>query len=321
MTDIFDNITIGDMKIGVALPVPNNSFKFWDDPGTWAAPEKWTKNNVGALRHFEAYDGDRAAVQIAGASVPDDETYNLQSTIKRWWNDNDGTAYTTISKVYWGAALYVHTLSGGGGNEGAYLQIGYDDNEAFSSPTWETLVSTSGVVADWVYYTGTKTTASMDVDEPWVGARLVLRDATVISARLDCVGMMVDPIGNDGAYTLTNVRSVTPPDQVYGRYAQDGETRLGTTNRVDTSGGATKLRLRVQFQNETIATYEALKRFHDYNLGTPGMAPLPLMLEPNLPGYPPMFMCNIEEKRFPLTRDSNWGDTYGGSMTFVGVWP
>lgn len=321
MTDIFGNITIGDMKIGVALPIPNNSFKYWDDPGTWSAPSKWTPNNVGTLRHWEAYDGDRAAVQIAGASVPDDETYNLQSPPMRWWNDNDNTAYTTITKVYWGCALYVYTLSGGGGNAGVYLQLGYDTDEAFPSPVWETLVTSAGVTPDWVYYPSTKTTTSMTVDEPWAAIRLVLRDATLIGTRMDCVGMMVDPIGNDGAYTLTNVRSVIPPDQAYSRYTQDGETRLGTTNRVDTSGGATKLRLRVRFENEAIATYEALKRFYDYNHGTPGMAPLPLMLEPNLPGFPPMFMCNVEEKRFPLTRDSNWGNTYGGDMTFVGVWP
>jgi hypothetical protein len=318
VTDIYD-ISISDMKIGVAIPIPNNSFRYWDNPGVWSDPTKWTENNLAAGRYWTGYDGDRAGCGIIGASIPDDDTWNLQSTPCRWCNDNDSATDTTITTVYWGYAREIYSSSGGG-TPALYFQLGYDSAEAFSSPVWTTLSTTYSTGAEYYYNTGTKIVSGLDVDEPWAAVRLVLRDATVLAARIDSVGVMVDPIGDNGYYELTSVRSVTPPDQAFTRYTQDGETRLGTTNRFDPSGGGEKLRLRLRFEHENITIYENLKTLYDYNHGTPGMAPLPLMIEPNLPGYPPMFMCNIEEKRFPLTRDSNWGDTYGGDLTLVGVW-
>jgi hypothetical protein len=321
MADIFD-ITVASMKLGVAVPVPNHSFKYWDDPGTWADPSKWTPNNSPTIaRNYTGFD-DYSAVQISKVSAPADNTTRIESVISRIWNDNAAITMfsATMNKYYYSIAAYVSSLSGGGGDPGFKAQLVLDTAEAFPSPSYGTLFSINSQTSELVLNTGAVTHAGAGAGDKWAQVMLIVRDATTVMAVVDNVGVMFDPFDNNGYTELTNVFSSTPPGQDYRRYTKDAETRHGTTVRTDDSGGGEKLALRLHFENESLATYETLKRYYDLNHGTPGLPGLPLLIEPNLPGYPPTFMCNIPERPFPINQVSQGANRYGGSITFVGVW-
>jgi hypothetical protein len=131
---------------------------------------------------------------------------------------------------------------------------------------------------------------------------------------------MFDPFSGDGYYELTNVYSVDPPRHGYGRFTSDSTTRQGNDVRYDSSGGSDKLRLTVRYQDEALTVYENLKKFYDINHGTPGLSGLPLLIEPNLPGFPSTFMCNISEPEYPLNMNRHFADRFGGTVTFTGIW-
>jgi len=319
MSDIYD-ITTADIKLGVAFPVPNASFKFWDDPGTWIAPQAWTKNNVSVLHLWAGYDDDAAATILA-SSPPDDNTYNLESTVKRFLNDNRNYA---ISQVYYSIAINLTSLTTPGANGSFRVVLGTDTESAFGdTPVYNVIKSLTATNAELTRYTGTATGLSIPAADVWCKVLLVARDAAAIAATVDNVGLMFNPLAptNSGYYEISNVRPVSPPRQGFHRFTQDTITRLGNVNRSDESGGAEQLRLTVVFENEAQAIYENLKKLYDVNHGIPGIPGLPLLIEPNLPGYPPTFMCNMSEPQFPLNPDATWGIRYGGSVTFTQVWP
>ena len=120
-----------------------------------------------------------------------------------------------------------------------------------------------------------------------------------------------------GYYQFTGFAEI--PSQGFRRFTQDSVNPVGSTQRFDPSGGAEKLRLTCQFEDELPDFYENMKRFYNINHGMPGVPPLPLLIEPNLPGYPPTFRCNIVGDEFPLDRQRARGNFYGGTITFEAV--
>jgi len=320
MTDIWDH-TVAYMKLGVPFPIPNSSFRYWSDPGTWASLEAWTKNGAGMTigRSWEGYD-DKAGVVLSGSSVPADETHNIASTIKRFWNDNDNTTRPTSLDIYTSAAIWVVAYSGGTTPQ-FKIVLETDATSAFSSAATYNLVVKNITGTDSAYVLNQSTVnKTVAATEKWARIKLVLRDATSMVVNVDCVGIMFNPFGSNGYTTLTGVLSTTGPEHRERTFNQDTVGRLGNTRRYDPSGGARKLILPLSLEHETLATWETIHKYWSLNHGTPGLPGVPLMVEPNLPGFPPTIMVNIKEVDSPLTRQGTTADNYGGSITFESVY-
>lgn len=317
MADIYDT-TVTHMKIGVAVPIVNPSFKFWDDPNTWSVPNGWTKANLTVGRYWTGYDGDQASLKLSAASIPDDYSYKIQSAPCRFWYDYH--VLNTAQDFYWSLAGQA-TISGGGANVGAAIQLRTADTVGMTgSLTSSTLKSfTTTSAAELVRFTGTAN-HNPSAGNEFADILMFLRDATVIFVYWDCIGVMFNPIDASGYYQLTNVFPANGPQFWYEKMGQLIKTPLGTHKRHDPSGGAEKIKLSLQFINEDITTYETLKYFHQLNWGTPGLPGLPLALEPNLPGLPPMLVVNWMDNDFPLTRDTTKAERYSGTCNFETMW-
>jgi hypothetical protein len=306
------------MKLGVAMPIPNHSFRYWDDAGTWSVPTAWTSSNIADTRNWTvAADGDRAGCLLVGSTCPDDSTYRLESTAKRFWNDNETTP--TGQKAYYNIWTYVASLTTPGANGSVRLLLVTDSTTAFPSPQYTNLKIITATEAELTNHTG-EVTMTSDATGKFCKFWFVLRDAAAISVTVDCCGVMFDPFTGDGYYELENVFSVDAPSHRYARFTSDSTTRQGNNVRHDSSGGGEKLRLTVRYQDEPLTVYENLKKFYDINHGIPGLPGLPLLIEPNLPGYPSTFMCNISEPEYPLDKQRYINNRYGGTVTFTGIW-
>ena len=316
MTDIYNGISVAMMKIGAALPILNESFRYWDDPGTWANAAAWAKTGVTVGRYWTGYDDD-AAVAISDSSIPDDQTNFIMSAGQRFWNDN-ALGFSSLT-VYYSYAAFMQTLTGGGGNQRLQLHLQVDDTAAFASPTGTNIASQpTSVDTTYTRYTGTSA-LTIGAADRWVRAKLIIRDAALMVMVVDNLGVMFNPFSpGTGYYQFTAFAEI--PDHSYDRFTQDQRTSTGRTRRFDPSGGAENLILTATFEDEDIAFYQSMKRFYDLNPGEPGLPGIPLLLEPNLPGYPPTFMCNIADRPFPLRRQGNRGNFYGGTMTFEAVY-
>ena len=317
---MFD-INVAAMKIGVAIPILNNSFRYWDDPGTWLVPSSWTKNaGIVTLREWtHAYDADDAAVYLVGSSVPDDNSVNLTSSTERMWPENHQGFPSGIT-CYYSWAVFINALSGAGANARVRLQIGVDSAQDFSgSPQWTTLDDVLATDTEIRLRTGTAV-LSVTAADRWARCLLILRDATSIQAKIDCPAVMFNPFAPlVGYYAFTGWADNGPP-ATFQRYHQMDDTRQGVTRTHDPSGGAEKLVLPLSFRDESAEFYENMHGFFNLNKGRPGLTGVPLLLEPNLPGYPPTMMCNIVENEFPLKRQAGASPWYGGTVTFKSVY-
>ena len=97
----------------------------------------------------------------------------------------------------------------------------------------------------------------------------------------------------------------------------------GVSRRFDSSGGVEKYRLIMRLEGETATVYQNLKRFYDMNMGQPGISPVPLLIEPNIPGVPPTLMVNFAQNGFGLTPTRNPGPSalfYGGTLEFETIY-
>jgi hypothetical protein len=314
--DIYD-ITTTHMKLGVAMPIPNSSFKYWDDPGTWVTPTDWTENTTFAGRHWTAYDADTAAATVVATGAPPGHSYNFTSLAKRFYNDNRGTP--TTQDVYYHFPMYLFSMADPTGDVTIFLEV--DSTAAMSSPTQTTLkiITVGAIDTDYQIYTGSVAASIASADK---FCRLVVGfvGTGATSIYMDNLGVMFDPFSGDGYYELTDVFSVDAPQHPYQRFTVRDTTRLGNDVRIDPSGGAEKLQVTVTWQDESLAVYEKLKQFYDINHGTPDLPGLPLLLEPNLPGYPATFMCNMSDPAYPLNKQRNINNRYGGTVTFRGIW-
>lgn len=318
MTDMWDT-TVAYMKLGVPFPIPNNSFRYWSNPGTWTSLEGWTAANLTLARKWTGYDDD-SGVTLTGSTIPADDTFYLMSTAKRFWNDNDNTTRPTSLDMYVSAAVWVVSYSGGTTPTFKIL-LETDATSAFSSATSYTIKSTalSGTASAYALETNSSN-KTIPSTEKWARIKLVLRDATAMVINVDCVSVMFNPFGSGGYTTLTGVLSTSGPAHRERTFNQDTVGRLGNTRRYDPSGGARKLILPLTLERETQSTWETLHNYWSLNMGTPGLPGIPLIIEPNLPGLPPTIMVNIKEIDSPLTRQGTTADNYGGSITFESVY-
>ena len=317
MADMYDT-TVASMKIGVAVPVANHSFKYWDDAGSWVLPTAWTKANLTATRYWTGYDDLEAGLALAGASVPDDTTYRItQTNAQRFWNDDRPTP--SPQDIYSSIAAHI-TFTSPGANANVQFMLSYDSTAAFPSVTEVELDSWSAdTTAALTIHTAETVWDPANADK-WAKVHISMTDATAIAARFDCIGIMFDPFTRDAYYELTNVWPVNGPEWRYGRGVQITKTPLGTHKAFDPSGGNEKIQLSFRLQDEDIDTYQALKQFFDINKGTPGLPGLPLLIEPNLPGLPPTVMVNFTDKAFPLARQNSRALRYGGTLNLESVW-
>ncbi len=317
MADLYD-LALAKMKLGVAVPIFNESFRYWDDPGTWANPTAWTKNGIVVARSFtEAFDGDEAAVAISDSGgIPDDDTQALTGAVARWWNDNRAMPTNPVV-FYWSAAIRYVAFTGGTTHAFRFT-MQFDDNQAFSSPGGNnTMLQLTTVDAAMTLRTGLKP-INLGANERWARPVLSLRDATTASAVIDSLGVMMNPFNISAGYYQFTAFAETP-SQRFKSYVEEQETTTGSTRRFDSSGGARKLQVVCQFDEEDLNFYEQIKLFWDINHGTPGLPGLPLLLEPNLPGYPPTLRCNMTDVDFPLDRQGARGSIYNGTVTFTAV--
>lgn len=324
MATMYD-ISVASMKIGIACPIPNNSFRFWDDPGTWVDPSAWTATNVSVARQGKwttfgtGYDDDRSMLYLYTSSAPDDTSYRLVSTPVMFWQAADNDLSTTQAYYYSLAANY--SIGTGGANKKVvlYMTVG-------TSSTLGT--SSSAVIKEWttgtggslVLYTGSVTpTTSAGYD--WFAFQAYIRNVSTLTyAYLDTIGIMFNPIDGTGYYTLTNVFPANGPSFAPEHFIETTRTPLGITRRYDISGGNEKYRIELELRDESATTYQYLKRFWDYNRGTPGINPYPLLIEPNIPSLPPTLMVNFVGNRFPLTRQTSRAQRYGGVVTFETIY-
>jgi hypothetical protein len=332
-TTIYD-ITVTHMKMGVALPIANNSFKYWDDPGTWAVPSAWTNKTPGnwtLSKHFVGYDDDRAALQvndtngIADGAFPNAMQGGDPAARRRWWPANEQVPGTSVAIYYSFAWGYVTT--GPGPTDPLFLNsISLSDAAGSGAITGNvgTVVTTAQVVDFPTLETGTVVLGSITTSHRHcMFSAVKANDWTgTILAQIDSIGCMVNPFdwATDGYLQLTNVFPVNGPFFTYQKFSRLTRTPLQVAKRFDPSGGAEVIRLSVELRNESLTTYQNLKRFYDLNKGVPGIPGVPLAIEPNLPGLPNMMMVDITNNSFPLRRDSGRGTFYSGVFTFETVW-
>jgi hypothetical protein len=336
MADMYD-ISVTSMKIGVAIPIVNNSFRFWDDPGTWQDPTGWTAGggNVSLYRYQDpisngywlGYD-DNAALRISDfATIPNDTTHETYSDTKRFWPDNAHTLASTLT-IYFNMAWGFNnnaTTPGGSALNHFVIQIG--NNSSLASVQEVTLVadvSASTAQTGFTLASGTKNISTNSGAAVWARARHVWRDWTGVSRldfQCDCIGIMFNPFDYTTGYLeLTNVHPANGPVFTPQNFIRESKTPMGTSRRSDLSGGHEKYQLDFELRNESSTTYENLKRFYDINRGTPGIPGVPLLIEPNIPGIPPTLMVNMVGNQFPIRRQTSRAERYGGTLTFETVW-
>lgn len=314
MSTMYD-ISDANMKLGVAFPVLNDSFKYWDNPGTWNVPTKWTLSNLSVSRNFTGFDDD-AALQLTASAPPASLTHYAASVISQYWPDSRALPAANMT-VYYSWAGYAIALTGGASIV-MWLQV--DNAEAFSSPSASAIGTIAATGSELAIVSGTSVITNTTADR-WARVLASGWNGTVASGVVDCIGVMFNPFDTGaGYYELTGVRSVTGPSREFLRFTQRDTTRQGVDRRYDPSGGAEKRVMRVQLDREDIALVEMLKKFYDLNHGTPGVPGVPLLLEPNVPGFPPTMLCNIDDQAFPLDKQGNLANFWDGTITFRAVY-
>jgi hypothetical protein len=320
MSTMFD-IPVTSMKLGVACPIPNNSFKFWDDPGTWIAPSTWSMGTgIVPTRTWDAYDGDRSMLKLQIVSAPDDFSRLVKSKGYRYWNANDKDLHTSAQYFYYSFAA-TYSVGGGGANARIGVQFCVGDDEDLTNKYVSTFKTwTSGSSSTLTLYTGTF--APLIVDGYDFGQwRVYFTDLAVPSQmEMDCLGVMFNPGDNSGYVALTNVYPVNGPTFAPENFLSTSRTPTGTMKRFDVSGGAVKYRMDFELRDENETTYQNLLNLWYLNSGVPGVAGYPLLIEPNIPALPPTLMVNFVGNSFPITRSTARARRYGGVLTFETVW-
>ena len=320
MSTMFD-IPVASMKLGVACPIPNNSFKFWDDPGTWIAPTAWTMGTgIVPTRTWTGYDADRSMAKLQVIYAPDDFSRLVKSKGQRYWNANDADLHTSAQYFYYSFAA-TYAVGGGGANARIGVQFVVGDDEDLTNKYVSTFKTwTTGSSATLTLYTGTFApiiTPGHDFGQ-W---RVYFTDLTVPSQiEMDCLGVMFNPLTNAGYLELTNVYPANGPTFAPENFLSISRTPTGTMKRFDVSGGAVKYRLDIELRDESETVYQNLLQFWYLNTGVPGVAGYPLLIEPNIPALPPTLMVNFVGNSFPITRSTARARRYGGVITFETVW-
>ncbi len=324
---MFD-IAVASMKLGVAVPIYNPSFKYWDDPGTWADPSQWqnlssyfTINRSAVSGVWYGYDDDAASTFVI-ASAPDDYSrliYSGDGNGVRFW-PSEMFDLGGSQDFYWSLVAQV-TLTTGGGNRkfNLFLQLGTD--AAMGTRTDHGVTEWTSNQIDLTLENGTLSSVSVTQTYDFARLRFAARDISgTASLTLDCIGMMFNPWDGSGFYLLDKVFPANGPLTRYDKFARLIKTPTQVAHQYDPSGGAEVIRLGMEFRQENQDFYENMLRFFRFNKGTPGVAGRPLALEPNIPGLPPMLVGNFLNPTFPLVRDTVRAERYSGTFEFETMW-
>lgn len=325
------------MKIGIAVPIMNPSFKAWDDVGTWSDPSKWDLNGTYLTAdrrreafmpngRFEGWDDD-AALQLAVTQAPDDWTHIVHS------NDDSGLRFwpseqfdlSTAQKYYWSfAGLFVVGTGGANKSIGFFFYVGDDENLSSVNSVQFTDYDGSSSPLFFDKYSGTMeggtaitTTNGYDFSRVSIG----FRDMTSLHyCCVDNIGIMFDPFNGNGYYELTNVFATNGPAWRYQSFVKRKRTNRGTLRKYDPSGGAEPIRLSMELRNEEAETYEQMLRFYRMNRGVDGIPGVPLLIEPNIPGLPLTMMVDCVDQHFPMVRTNQRAKRYAGTFNFETIW-
>lgn len=322
MATMFD-IPVTSMKIGVACPIPNSSFKFWDDPGTWAEPTAWTiAAGISTISRSTttAYDGDRSALYMGVGNAPDDFTSIANSQGQRYWSANDANLDPTNQAFYYSLAA-TYAVGSGGAHKEIRIQFAIGDDVDLTNKYTTTVKSwTTGTSSTVTLYTGS-VTPIITPGYDFCQVRAFFTDLSSASyLTMDCIGVMFNPLTNAGYLELTNVYPANGPTFAPENFISVSRTPTGTMKRYDVSGGAVKYRLDIELRDESETTYQNLLNMWYLNTGTPGIAGYPLLIEPNVPALPPTLMVNFVGNSFPLYRSTAYARRYGGVISFETVW-
>jgi hypothetical protein len=327
------DISVASMKIGVALPIANASFRFWDNPGTWTQPTGWVNksSNWAISRHWTGYDDDRASMEvtdtngIADAAFPNAIESGDTLIRRRWWPANALGPGSSVA-VYYSFAWGYSTGTPGVTNPLLLnnLEISDQDGTPTSKGNVGPVVTTSDVLAFPTRETGTVVLTSVaSTQRFFLFNALKANDWTgTVTAQIDSIGAMVNPYDWDnlGYLELTNVFPANGPNFAPENFVQSAKTPLGTVLRHDVSGGFERYRLGFELRNEPQSVYQNLRRFYDLNRGTPGIEGVPLLIEPNIPGMPNVLMVNMVGNSFPLRRTTAAAERYAGILVFETIW-
>jgi hypothetical protein len=311
--------TVTHPKIGIAIPIANPSFEFWTDAAAVVDAQHWTaqgsiitarKENVSGVGNKDSIADEFSSIQLSGTSIPNNDTMRVISPALQYWHSTGPQLPASLVVYYSIYAHYVaHTTPGASVQFRFAIQT--DDNAAMSSAivtSLQSLVTSNGSL---LRYNGSITTASAAGDR-YAQFWLRLRDAAIMTVVVDEIGAMFDPIGNAGYVQLTNVYPANGPDfDPVDMVAHDRGVG-GMLRRFDISGGARYYRIEYELVNEPPAVYETLRRYHALNKGMNGRPPLPLGLELNIPGIPPLL--NVAMTRFNMKRQRSWSELYGGTI-------
>ena len=172
MADMYD-IAVAKMKIGVAFPIYNESFRYWDNPGTWTLPTAWTNSGVTIARSFtDAFDGDESAVDLSDTAMPNDHTNNIASQVARFWNDNRA-GFASLS-CYYSIAMRLISVTTPGAAFNCKAVIEWDSAEAFTTPGSANLAVVSTVDGATVLRTGVAAMAGITTSDRFSRAKLIL---------------------------------------------------------------------------------------------------------------------------------------------------
>ena len=326
---MFD-ITVASMKIGVAVPIRNHRFLYWDDPGTWQNCSQWKaiNSNFDELFRYENPDGvfegyeDAAMLHVADNDAGDYWDHIIHGNNEEgilYWHPNQFELDINQEFYYVVAAKYA--TGTGGANKGISFFFDIGTTPAMTTSTNQIFLQWLTGSSDLALFKGTMTTITVIPGYDYCKVKLAIRDITGIwQVRVSSVAIMFNPFDKTGYYELSNVFPANGPFFSYDRFTRLVRTNQQVGYRYDPTGGAERIRLQMEFRNEDEDFYETMLKFYRLNHGTPGLPGLPLALEPNIPGLPPVIMGNIMNQGFPLRRDAARAQRYSGTFTFESIW-
>lgn len=323
--------TVASMRIGVAIPIVNSAFRDWDtlsDTASWTDPTGWADTGpfspqkaVSAASIFSNdVEADGSSLVWLGTSAADDTTSTvlLSDFRKYFWGD---VVLDAAQKFYAVMDHYNTTIATGGPNKEIAVRCVTATDSSGTSSLYDTIFNwTATSATGWTVLTNEFTPSAAN---GWRHAaiQLMARDLTsgVHSVQIKRPAMMFDPNTKDGYLELTNIFPTNGP--AFGPMAFSSMKRdsLGRSRMHDPSGGGRKFTLNLEWRNEDIATYESMLRLWHINQGLPGMEPLPLLIQPNVPGLPSTLMCNWVGG-FQLSKQGRRAGRYGGNIQLEEVW-
>jgi hypothetical protein len=270
---------------------------------------------------FEGFE-DSAMLHLADLNAADDWQHIIEG------NDGSGVLYwhpnyfdLSFSQKYYYAVAAKYICGTGGANKQISFFFDIGTSEAMGTVTNVIFLQWTSGSGDLQVFTGDITTLATAPGYDYSRVKVAFRDITSAwSLDLSSVAIMFNPFDGEGYYELTNVFPGNGPFWSYDKFTRLLRTNSQVGYRYDPSGGAERTRLQMEFRNEDGDFYENMLRFYRINQGTPGLPGLPLALEPNLPGLPPVIMGNFMNQGFPLRRDGARANRYSGTFTFESIW-